>query len=316
MRAAAVLKFAWRGPKSRQDAAAMTDSSPRLLLLRPSPTVRLALSGLTAPRSLSALVALSALAGLLHAAEPATKAQNPASPAAANAAASPAITATNAAAANAEAAASAARGPAGMRTPYRPRKPGPIGAAGAAGTAGTAGAGGAAGAPAGPGASFGAAAPISPGAPGSPAAASGEPLLGTPIKLGPGDPLERLRERLARGVALDGAARPGSRGTPEIKVDNRASGEFVIKAPPPGATATARTSRAGPAASRGAVVAGTTAAATAAGAEARHGADAGAGAHGPAWGYARRSGPAGLGLFASLVLPVRQRAAPEPRGHP
>ena len=116
--------------------------------------------------------------------------------------------------------------------------------------------------------------------------------MGSPIQLGPGDPLERLRERLARGVALDGAARPGSRGTPEIKVDNRASGEFVIKAPPAGA-AVARTTRAGSAAARGAGAAGATAAATATatGGEAKHGADAGAGAHGPAWGYAANLGP-------------------------
>ena len=169
-----------------------------------------------------------------------------------------------------------------MRTPYRPRKPGPIGGGG------TAGAGGA---PAGPGASFGAAPPISPGAPGTPAAATGEPLLGTPIKLGPGDPLERLRERLARGVAADGAAKPGSRGTPEIKVDNRASGEFVIKAPPAGSTSTARTTRTASAASRGAMAAGAAAAAAATGAEAKHAAGAGAGTHGPAWGYSGSLGP-------------------------
>jgi carbonic anhydrase len=169
-----------------------------------------------------------------------------------------------------------------MRTPYRPRKPGPIGGGG------TAGAGGA---PAGPGASFGAAPPISPGAPGTPAAATGEPLLGTPIKLGPGDPLERLRERLARGVAADGAAKPGSRGTPEIKVDNRASGEFVIKAPPAGSTSTARTTRTASAASRGAMAAGAAAAAAATGAEAKHAAGAGAGAHGPAWSYSGSLGP-------------------------
>ncbi len=296
MRAAAVLKFARRAPKSKQDATAMTDSAPRLLPFLPAATAPLALSGLFARRSLSALVALSSLAGPLHAAEPAAKTPNPARPAAApgpvpaNAAASPAVTATTTAAASAEGAApaaSAGRGPAGMRTPYRPRKPGPIGAAGGSG-AGLAGA--APGAPASPGASFGAGAPISPGAPGTPAAASGEPLLGSPIKLGPGDPLERLRERLARGVALDGAARPGSRGTPEIKVDNRASGEFVIKAPPAGAAA-ARTTRAGSAAARGAGAAGAAAAATATGGEAKHGADAGAGAHGPTWGYAASLGP-------------------------
>ena len=166
-----------------------------------------------------------------------------------------------------------------MRTPYRPRKPGPIGGGG------TAGAGGA---PAGPGASFGAAPPISPGAPGTAAAATGEPLLGTPIKLGPGDPLERLRERLARGVALDGAAKPGARGTPEIKVDNRASGEFVIKAPPAGATAAARSARATSGATR--VAAAGAAGAVAAGAEAKHGSDAAA-AHGPAWGYSGGLGP-------------------------
>jgi len=114
--------------------------------------------------------------------------------------------------------------------------------------------------------------------------------LGTPIKLGPGDPLERLRERLARGVAADGAAKPGSRGTPEIKVDNRASGEFVIKAPPAGSTATARTTRTASAASRGAVVAGA-AAAAATEAEAKHAAGAGAGTHGPAWGYSGSLGP-------------------------
>ncbi|MEI6028385.1 MAG: carbonic anhydrase family protein [Betaproteobacteria bacterium] len=268
----------------------MTDSAPRLLPVWPAPTAPLALSGLLALRSLSALIALSSLAGPLQSAEPTAKPQNPASPAVAPApaAASPAAAATTAAAATAEAAApvaSAARGPAGMRTPYRLRKPGPIGASGASG------AGGAPGAPAGTGASFGAAAPISPGAPGTPAAASGEPLLGTPIKLGPGDPLERLRERLARGVALDGAAKPGSRGTPEIKVDNRASGEFLIKAPPAGATAAARPSRTGSAASRGSVVAGDTAAAAATGAEPKHGADALAGAHGPAWGYSGSLGP-------------------------
>jgi carbonic anhydrase len=274
----------------------MTDSAPRLLPVRPAPTALLSLSvllALRAPRALSALVVLSSLAGPLHAAEPAAKAQKPASPAVApapaapNAAALPAAVATTAAAATAEAAApsaSAARGPAGMRTPYRPRKPGPIGAGG------TGGAGGAPGAPAGPGASFGAAPPLSPGVSGTPAAASGEPLLGTPIKLGPGDPLERLRERLARGVAADGAAKPGSRGTPEIKVDNRASGEFVIKAPPAGSTATARTTRTASAASRGAVVVGA-AAAAATEAEAKHAAGAGAGTHGPAWGYSGSLGP-------------------------
>lgn len=280
MPALAELKFAWCAPKSRQDAAAMTDSAPRLPPVRPAPTAPLAL------RSLSALVALWSLAVPLHAAEPATKAQRPASPAvapgpaAANAAALPAATANPEAAAPA---ASGARGPTAMRTPYRPRKPGPIGAGVAGGVSGAA---------AGPGAAFGAAAPISPGAPGTPAAASGEPLLGTPIKLGPGDPLERLRERLARGVALDGAVRPGSRGTPEIKVDNRASGEFVIKAPPPGAAATARTSRTGSAASRGAVVAGaTTAAAAATGADAKSAAEGNAGAQGPAWSYTGSLGP-------------------------
>jgi carbonic anhydrase len=115
--------------------------------------------------------------------------------------------------------------------------------------------------------------------------------LGTPIKLGPGDPLERLRERLARGVAADGAAKPGSRGTPEIKVDNRASGEFVIKAPPAGSTSTARTTRTASAASRGAMAAGAAAAAAATGAEAKHAAGAGAGAHGPAWSYSGSLGP-------------------------
>ena len=132
---------------------------------------------------------------------------------------------------------------------------------------------------------------MSPGAPGTPAAATGEPLLGTPIKLGPGDPLERLRERLARGVAADGAAKPGSRGTPEIKVDNRASGEFVIKAPPAGSTSTARTTRTASAASRGAMAAGAAAAAAATGAEAKHAAGAGAGTHGPAWSYSGSLGP-------------------------
>ena len=266
----------------------MTDSAPRLLPVRPAPVAPLAPWVL---RALSALVALSSLAVPLplHAAEPAAKAQKSASPAVApapavaDAAALPAAPATPAAAAPA---ASAARGPTAMRTPYRPRKPGPIGGGG------TGGAGGAPGAPAGPGASFGAAPPISPGAPGTPAAATGEPLLGTPIKLGPGDPLERLRERLARGVAADGAAKPGSRGTPEIKVDNRASGEFVIKAPPAGATATARTTRTASAASRGAMAAGATAAAAAAtGAEAKHGSDAGGAAHGPAWSYSGSLGP-------------------------
>ena len=261
----------------------MTDSALRMLPVRPAPTAPLAL------RMLSALVALSSLAVPLYAAEPAAKEQRPANPAGApgpaatNAAASPAATANPEAATPA---ASAARGPTAMRTPYRPRKPGPIGGGGAGGV------GGVPGAPSGSGTSFGAAPPISPGAPGTPAAATGEPLLGTPIKLGPGDPLERLRERLARGVALDGAVRPGSRGTPEIKVDNRASGEFVIKAPPQGSAATARTSRTGSVASRGAVVAGATAAAAAgAGAEAKSAAEGNAGAHGPAWSYTGSLGP-------------------------
>ena len=282
MPAAAGLKFALRAPKSMQDAAAMTDSAPRLLPVRPAPAAPLAPWVL---RVLSALVALSSLAVTvpLHAAEPAAKAQKSASPAVAPAPAVADAGALPVARPEAAApAASAARGPTAMRTPYRPRKPGPIGGGG------TAGAGGA---PAGPGASFGAAPPMSPGAPGTPAAATGEPLLGTPIKLGPGDPLERLRERLARGVAADGAAKPGSRGTPEIKVDNRASGEFVIKAPPAGSTSTARTTRTASAASRGAMAAGAAAAAAATGAEAKHAAGAGAGTHGPAWSYSGSLGP-------------------------
>ena len=245
--------------------------------------------------ALLAWVVQFAWAGTVHAAEPTApvpKAANSANPAVAPAAAPPppagaVLPPGTAPAAEAAApAASAGRGPTAMRTPYRPRKPGPIGGGG--GGSGS-GAGAAGGAPGSPAASFGAAPPISPGAPGTPAAATGEPLLGTPIKLGPGDPLERLRERLARGVALDAAAKPGARGTPEIKVDNRASGEFVIKAPPAGATAAARSTRATPGATR--VAAAGAAAGTAAGAEAKHGSDAAAVAHGPTWGYAGGLGP-------------------------
>ena len=280
----------------------MTDSA------RPATPVRPGAAASTTPvascaswASVASVASVAALAwvvqfawaGTVHAAEPTApvpKAANSANPAVAPAAAPPppagaALPPGTAPAAEAAApAASAGRGPTAMRTPYRPRKPGPIGGGGGGSGGGAGAAGGVSGSPA---ASFGAAPPISPGAPGTPAAATGEPLLGTPIKLGPGDPLERLRERLARGVALDAAAKPGARGTPEIKVDNRASGEFVIKAPPAGATAAARSTRATPGATR---VAAAGAVATT-GAEAKHGSDAGAAAHGPAWGYAGGLGP-------------------------
>jgi carbonic anhydrase len=114
-------------------------------------------------------------------------------------------------------------------------------------------------------------------------------LLGTSIKLGPGDPLERLRERLARGSAPEGSTKAAARGTPEIKVDNRASGEFVVKAPPTGTAAGVRTARATAGASRPAGVAVAV--------DARHSAEGGVGAHGPAWGY---GGPLGPLSWASL----------------
>jgi carbonic anhydrase len=252
-------------PKSMQDAAAMTDSSPRLLPFRQARLVRAA----------AAWLALSGLGGLalpVQAAEPAAKAEKASVPAAGAApAVAPAPAAVTADAASP--AASAGRGSTAMRTPYRPRKPGPIGG------------GAAPGAPAGTG---NAAAPISPGTPGSAAAATGEPLLGTPIKLGPGDPLERLRERLARGVALEGGGKSGSRTTPEIKVDNRASGEFVLK-PPPAGSASVRSSRT--------VAVSTAAATTTTAVEARHGGEASAAGHGPPWGY---TGPLGPQTWASL----------------
>jgi carbonic anhydrase len=100
--------------------------------------------------------------------------------------------------------------------------------------------------------------------------------------------MERLRERLARGVALEGGGKSGSRATPEIKVDNRASGEFVLK-PPPAGSASVRSSRT--------VAVSTAAAATTTAAEARHGRDASAAGHGPPWGY---TGPLAPQAWASL----------------
>ena len=270
----------------------MTDSLPKLLLCPP---------GRLTPWVVAVLLALPGLGGLpvpVHAAEPAARAQKTAEPAAkfdkaaepaakaqkaADPAAGPGVAAalTPGAADAAAPAASAGRGPTAMRTPYRPRKPGPIGGSGSPGAAASPGA------------------PISPGPPGSAAAATGEPLLGTPIKLGPGDPLERLRERLARGIVPEGAAKAGGRGTPEIKVDNRASGEFVLKAPPAG-SASVRTSRTTAVASRSAGVSAAAATATAAAttaAEARHGGTASAVGHGPPWGY---TGPLGPQAWASL----------------
>ena len=249
----------------------MIDSPPRLWPLQPGRLVPAA----------AAWLALSGLGGLappLRAAEPPAKVEKASVPVAGTvpAVAPATVTAADAAKA-APPAASAGRGPTAMRTPYRPRKPGPIGAGAAPGT------------PGGAGNAVSAAAPLSPGAPGSAAAATGEPLQGTAIKLGPGDPLERLRERLARGIGPEGSARAGARGTPEIKVDNRASGEFVVKAPPAGTAAGVRAARATMVTSTGA--SRPAGAAAAAAAEARHSADAGAGSHGPAWGYAGPLGP-------------------------
>ena len=134
--------------------------------------------------------------------------------------------------------ASAARGSTAMRTPYRPRK----------------------------------------GVPAERAETAPELSAGTAVQLGPGDPLDRLRERLANR-AVPGTSNNGAlRGTPVIKVDNQASGEFVVKAPAAGAAGprVPGATRAPPAA-RGA---------TGAGASPKHMAQGAAAAHGPAWGYA------------------------------
>lgn len=136
--------------------------------------------------------------------------------------------------------ASEARGPAGMRVPYRPRKPIPLD--------------------------------------GSTAPAA-EPLAGKAIELGPGDPLDRLRERLARRLGPDGDGKASPRGTP---AGRQLPGEFVVRAP---------AARLGSASGRAAGAAG------ADGAAKRSAAATGNPAEGPAWAY---TGPLGPESWAAL----------------
>jgi carbonic anhydrase len=158
-------------------------------------------------------------------------------------------------AAPAAAPASAGRGPTAMRTPYRPRK----------------------------------------AAPAERAETPPEPSAGAAVQLGPGDPLDRLRERLASRSGPGTSSKTGLRGTPVIKVDNQASGEFIVKAPAAGAAVTRV-----PGATRAPPVAQ---AATGAGASAKHAAEGAMAAHGPAWGYAGALGAQSWpGLHPSFSL--------------
>lgn len=95
------------------------------------------------------------------------------------------------------------------------------------------------------------------------------------------DPLDRLRDRLARQLGAEPPGKDGRRATPVVKVENQAPGEFRIQAPPGGPRVTA-----------GSAVAGGQR--HGAGPAAAHGVAA---AHGPTWKY---SGPLGPQAWATL----------------
>lgn len=103
------------------------------------------------------------------------------------------------------------------------------------------------------------------------------------------DPLDRLRDRLARQLGAEQGGKSGRRSTPVLQVENQAPGEFRIQAPAAGARAgSGQAGHAGHSGLSGSSVSGAK----------PHGQPGGAAAHhGPPWGY---SGPLGPEAWASL----------------
>ena len=162
-------------------------------------------------------------------------------------AAKPAVAASAAATvAPAATAASAPRGPTSMRPPRKPLRPAP--------------------------------AASEPGPLGAASAAAAARAPGAAI-----DPLDRLRERLARQLSAEKTAQGGRRAAPVMRVENQAPGEFRLQAPSAGARVAAG-------------VAGSTGAATGAHGARRPGEAAGS-HQGPAWSY---TGPLGPQAWAAL----------------